>query len=153
MKWTKLISQDFSFEFSGFYYTSNFLRILRILLHLKQLSHKTKQRKRSENLPFSRNLVTADRKRRGHVGVMWTKDHKRWQRTIKDHIVWINLIQSNTTHCANLGFMRLQKSYIDTFTAQVAAPGLFGGFSFRGLKKPQGGGFMNPLNSPEERTQ
>ena len=63
---------------------------------------------------------------------MWTKDHKRWD---ANHIVWINLIQSNTTHCAKLGFMRLQKSYIDTFTAQVAAPGLFGGFSFRGLKK------------------
>jgi len=31
--------------------------------------------------------------------------------------------------------MRVQESYIDTFTAQVAAPGLFGGFSFHGLKK------------------
>jgi len=31
--------------------------------------------------------------------------------------------------------MRAQESYIDTFTAQVAAPGLFGGFSFHGLKK------------------
>jgi len=31
--------------------------------------------------------------------------------------------------------MRVQKSYIDTFTAQVAVPGLFGGFSFHGLKK------------------
>ena len=61
--------------FSAFYYTSNFLRILRILLHLKQLSHKTNQYERSENLPFSRNLVTADRKRRGQGGVMWTKDH------------------------------------------------------------------------------
>jgi len=30
--------------------------------------------------------------------------------------------------------MRVQESYIDTFTAQVAA-GLFGGFSFHGLKK------------------
>jgi len=29
----------------------------------------------------------------------------------------------------------VQESYIDTFTAQVAAPGLFGGFSFYGLKK------------------
>jgi len=29
----------------------------------------------------------------------------------------------------------VQESYIDTFTAQVAAPGLFGGFSFHGLKK------------------
>jgi len=81
---------------------------------------------------------------------MWTEYHNRWD---ANHIDWINLIQNDTTHCANLGFMRLQKSYIDTFTAQVAAPGLFGGFSFRGLKKLQGGGFMNPLNSPEERTQ
>jgi len=35
--------------------------------------------------------------------------------------------------------MRVQESYIDTFTAQVAAPGLFGGFSFHGLKKPKVG--------------
>jgi len=38
--------------------------------------------------------------------------------------------------------MRVQESYIDTFTAQVAAPGLFGGFSFHGLKKLKVGGFM-----------
>jgi len=49
--------------------------------------------------------------------------------------------------------MRVQKSYIDTFTAQVAALGLFGGFCFHGLKKLKVGGFMNPLHSPEERTQ
>ena len=145
MKWTKLILQDFSFEFSGFYYTSNFLRILRILLHLKQLSHKTKQYKLSENLPFSRNLVIADRKRRGQGGLMWTKNHKRWD---ANYIAWINLIQSITTHCAKFGLMRLRESYIDSFTAQLAAPGLFGGFSFRGLKKVKGGGFMNPLHSP-----
>jgi len=30
--------------------------------------------------------------------------------------------------------MRVQESYIYTFTAQVAVPGLFGGFSFHGLK-------------------
>jgi len=35
--------------------------------------------------------------------------------------------------------MRAQESYIDTSTAQVTAPGLFGGFSFRGLKKLKGG--------------
>jgi len=29
----------------------------------------------------------------------------------------------------------VQESYIDTFTAQVAAPDLFGGFSFHGFKK------------------
>jgi len=45
------------------------------------------------------------------------------------------MIQSNTTHGAKLGLMRVHESYIDTFTAQVAAPGLFGGFSFHGLKK------------------
>jgi len=45
--------------------------------------------------------------------------------------------------------MRVQKSYIDTFTAQVTAAGLFGGFSFYGLKKLKVGGFMNPLHSPE----
>jgi len=31
--------------------------------------------------------------------------------------------------------MRVQESYIDTFTAQMAAPGLFGGLFFHGLKK------------------
>ena len=31
--------------------------------------------------------------------------------------------------------MKLQESYIDTSTAQSTAPGLFGGFSFRCLKK------------------
>jgi len=46
--------------------------------------------------------------------------------------------------------MRVQESYIDTFTAQVAAPGLFGGLSF---EKTEGGGFMNPLHSPEKKTQ
>jgi len=63
---------------------------------------------------------------------MWIEDHKR---SDANHIAWINLMQSNTTHCAKLEFMTAQRSYIDTFTAQVTAPGLFGGFSFRGLKK------------------
>jgi len=65
-------------EFSGFYYTSNFLRILRILLHLKHLSYKATPHKRLENSPFSRNLVATERKRRGQSGVMWTEYHKRW---------------------------------------------------------------------------
>jgi len=49
--------------------------------------------------------------------------------------------------------MRLQKGHIDTFIAQVAAPGLFVGFSFRGFEKTEGGGFMNHSKQPEERTQ
>jgi len=113
-----------------------FLRILRILLHLKQFSDETTHHKRSENLPFSRNLVIAERKGRGQGGVMWTENHKILD---ANHIAWINLIQSNTTHCAKLGLMRAQKSYIDSFTAQVTAPGLFGGFSYRGFKKLKGG--------------
>jgi len=129
---TQLISQDFPFKFSEFCYTSNFLQILRILLHLKQLSYKITPHKRSENSPFSRNLLAAEKKRRGQGGVMWTEYHKR---SDANHIGYINLIQSNTTHRAELGLMRVQESYIDTFTAQVAAPGLFGGFSFHGLKK------------------
>jgi len=32
--------------------------------------------------------------------------------------------------------------------AQVIAPGLFGCFSFRGLKNPKGGGFINPIPPP-----
>ena len=51
----------------------------------------------------------------------------------------INLIQSKTTHCAKLGLMRVQKSYIDASSTQVTVPGLFGGFSVRGLKKLRGG--------------
>ena len=47
-------------------------------------------------------------------------------------------MQSNTTHCAKLGLMTAQRSYIDTSTAQMTAPGLFVGFSFRGLKKLKG---------------
>ena len=132
MKRTKLFPDNFSSIFSAFNYTSNFLRILRILLHHKQLSHKTTLHKRSENSPFSRNLVIAERKRRGQGGVMWTEDHKR---SDANHITHINLIQSNTTHCAKLELIRMQESYIDTSTAQVTAPGLFGGFSFRRLEK------------------
>jgi len=115
-------SQDFttpqiSFEFLEFYYTSNSFLI------------KTNQHKRSENLLISRNLVLAERKRQGQGGVMWTEDHKR---SDANHTTWINLMQSNTTHCAKFRFMTAQRSYIDTSTAQVTAPGLFGGFSFRG---------------------
>jgi len=113
-----------------------FLRILRILLHLKQLSDKTTLHRRSEISPFSRNLVIAERKRRGQVGVIWTEDHKRLD---ANNIAWIYLIQSNTTDCDKLGLMRAQESYIDTSTAQMTAPCLFGGFSFRGLKKLNGG--------------
>jgi len=81
---------------------------------------------------------------------MWIKDHKRLD---ANHIACINLIQSNTTHCAKLMLMKVQESYIDTSTAQSTAQGLFGGFSFRCFKKPEVGGFMNPLHSPEERTR
>jgi len=81
---------------------------------------------------------------------MWKKDHKR---SDENHIAWINLIQSNTTHCAKLGLMRVQKSYIDASSAQVTAPGLFGGLLLSRSEKTEGGGFMNPLHSPEERTR
>jgi len=135
VKWTKLISQDFSFKFSGFHYTSKFLRIVRILLHLKQLSYKTNQHKRLKHSPFSRNLVTTERKRRGQGGVMWIEDQKR---SDANHIAWINRIQSNTTQCVKLGLKKAQESCTDTFTAQSTAPDLFGGFSFRCLKKQKG---------------
>jgi len=69
-------------------------------------------------------------------GVMWIEDYKRSDAI---RVAWIYLIQSNTTHCAKLGLMRAQERYIDTSTAQVTAPGLFGGFSFSGLKKLKGG--------------
>jgi len=63
---------------------------------------------------------------------MWTEHHKN---SDANHIAWINLIQNKTTNCAMMGFMTAQRSYTDTGIAQVTAPGLFGGFSFRGLKK------------------
>ena len=81
-------------------------------------------------------MWTEDHKRSRQGGVMWTEEHKR---SDANHIAWINVIQSNTLHCAKLGLMRAQESYIDTSTAQVTAPDLFGGFSFRRLKKLKGG--------------
>jgi len=126
-----------------------FFRILRILVHLKFPSNsqdlttpqtaflfKTTLHKRSENSSFTRNLVIAETKRRGQGGVMWTEDHKR---SDANHITWINLIQSNTTHCAKLGLIRAQECYIDTYTAQVTTSGLLGGFFFRGFEKLKGG--------------
>ena len=60
-------------------------------------------------------------------------------------------MQSNTTHCVKFGFMTARRSYIDTSTAQVTAQGLFGGFSFRGLKKLKGG---NPwIHSTAQRKE
>jgi len=38
-------------------------------------------------------------------------------------------------------------------SAQATAPGLFGGFLSWWFEKTEGGGFKNPLHSPEERTQ
>ena len=113
-----------------------FLRILRFLLHLKQLSCKTNLHERSENLPFSRNLVRTEKKRRAQGGAMWTEDNKK---SDANHMAWINLIQSNSAHCAKRGLVRVENSYIDAASAQVFAPGLFGGFSFRGLKRLKGG--------------
>ena len=125
-------SQDFttpqsSFEFSGFYYTPNSFLI------------KTNHNKQLKNSPFSRNLVTTERKRRGQDGVMWTEDHKR---SDTNHIAWINRIQSNTTHCVMLGLIKAQESCIDTFTAQSTDPGPFGGFSFWSSTKNVSGSFF-----------
>jgi len=79
---------------------------------------------------------------------MWTEKHKR---SDANHIAWINLIQSNTTHCAKLGLMKAQESYIDTSTAQSTAPNLFGGFSFRCLKKLKGGD--SRIHSTDQRKE
>jgi len=43
---------------------------------------------------------------------------------IENYIAWINLIEGNITHCANLEFMRAQESYIHNFTTQVTILGL-----------------------------
>ena len=55
-----------------------------------------------------------------------------------------------TLPCAKLGLMRVQESYIDTFTSQVAAPGLFEGFSFHSLKKLKVGG-VDSWSTPQPR--
>jgi len=90
---------------------------------------------------------------------MWTDDHKR---SDANHTAWINIMQSNTTNCDKLGLMTAQRSYNDPSTAQVTAPDLFGGFFenrvfienfLSRFEKTDGGEFMNPLHSPEERTQ
>jgi len=49
--------------------------------------------------------------------------------------------------------MKAQESYTDTPTAQSTAPGLFVGLFLSQFEKTEGGRFMNPLHSPEERTQ
>ena len=81
---------------------------------------------------------------------MWTKDHKR---SDANHVAWINLIQSNTTHCAKLGLMRVQKSYTDASSAQMTAPRPLWVLLISRFEKTEWVGFVNPLQSPEERTQ
>jgi len=82
---------------------------------------------------------------------MWTEDHKR---SDANHTGCINLIQSVTTNCAKLELMTAQRSYTDTSTARVTAPDLplWGLFLWQ-FEKTEWGEFMNPLHSPEERTQ
>ena len=75
---------------------------------------------------------------------MWTKDHTR---SDANHIAWVNLIQSNTTHCAKLGLMRVHKSYIDASSAPRPLWGLF----LSRFATTEGGRFMNPLHSLEVR--
>ena len=48
-----------------------------------------------------------------------------------------------------MGLVRVQNCYIDAASAQVFAPGLFGGVSFRGLKKLKGG--QNTVKRKSER--
>ena len=79
---------------------------------------------------------------------MWTEDHKR---SDANHIAWINLIWNNTTHCAKLGLMKAQDSYIDTSSAESTTQGLFGGFSFRCLKKLKWGD--SSIHSTAQRKQ
>ena len=143
------------------HFTGFLLWILRISLHPKfpsncqdfittqtafLLSYKTTLHNRSENSPFSRNLVIAERKSRGQGGVMWTVDHKR---SDANYIAWINLIESNTTHCAKLGLMRAQGSYIGSSDRPRPLWGLF----LSQFGKTEGRRFMNALHSPQERTQ
>jgi hypothetical protein len=61
-------------------------------------------------------------------------------------MAWINLIISNIAHCAKLGLVRVQNSY------SVRPRPLWGLFLPR-FQKTEGGGFMNPLHSEQERTQ
>jgi len=142
-------TQDFSFEFSGFYYTSNFLRILRILLQLKQLSYKPTPDKRSENSPFSRNLIAAERNRRGQGGVMWTQYYTR---SYAIHIDWFNLIQSDQLISLSWGSWGKGKLHWYLHRSSSRPRPLWGLFLSR-IEKTEDGGFLNPLHSREERTQ
>jgi len=46
---------------------------------------------------------------------MWTEDNKK---SDANHMALINLIQSNTAHCAKFGLFRSQNSYIDATSAE-----------------------------------
>ena len=122
-----------------FYYTSIFLRILMILIHLKQLSCKTNHHERSENLPFSRNLVRTERKRRAQGGAMWTEDNKK---SDANHMVF----HSHTAHCAKLGLVRVL--HWCRIRSSVRPRPLWGLFLSR-FEKTEGGGFMKEHSKTE----
>ena len=73
---------------------------------------------------------------RGQGGVMWTEDHKRWD---VNHIAWINLIQSNTTHCAKFWLMRAQKFTSMPHPLVWPPPASLGAFCSVVWKKRRGG--------------
>jgi len=141
-----------------------FLRILRILLHLKFPSNS--QDFTIPHTAFLENHSTPTigklalfekscRSGKEEARTGWSNVGRVPQkRSDANYIGWINLIQSNTTHCAKLGLMRVQESYIDTFTAQLAAPGLFRGFSFHSLKKLKvGDSLIHSIAQKKEHTR
>ena len=67
---------------------------------------------------------------------MWTEDN---QKSDANHIFGINLIQSNSAHCAKLGLVRVQNSYIDAASAQVFARRPLWGLFLSRFEKTEGG--------------
>ena len=136
------------------HFTRFFLRILRILLHLKFPSNfqdfatpqtaflYNQSAQKSENTPFSRNLVTTERKRRGQGGAMWTENHKRWD---ANHIACINLMQSRARQRIARSWCSWRYRKVTLIPPPLKRPPkaslglLFGGYSFRCLKKLKGG--------------
>jgi len=147
--WKGQISfQQYFPPYSQHFTTLLFLRNVRILPNLKQLSRKNYRHKRSENLPFSRNLVTADRKRRGKGRVMWTKDHERLD---ANHVgsIWFRVRQRIALSWGSKG---CRKVTLMPHPLKCPPKASLGSFPFE-VWKTEGVEFMNPLHSPEERTQ
>jgi len=74
---------------------------------------------------------------------MWTEDNKK---SDANHMAWINLIQSNTAHCAKWGLVRVL--HWCRIRSSVRPRPLWGLFLSR-FEKTEGGGFMKEHSKTE----